>query len=89
MNKMNFHDFYEYLWEDEALEIIVSTAYLEENDDFIRNWTLELFRLYEMANIEARYIKKMVEITMTNLFFFNPGTENIREIPDNYRNSLE
>ena len=65
------------------------TAYLDENDDFIRNWTLELYRLHEMANIKAAYIKKMVEITLTNLFFFNPGTENIREIPDNFRNSLE
>ena len=89
MKKMNFHDFYEYLWEDEGLELIVSTAYLDRNDEFIRNYSLELYRFYEMSGIQAKYIKKIVEIQFTNLFFFNPGTENIREIPDNYRNSLE
>jgi len=85
---MNFHEFYEYIWEDEVIEIFVSTRYLEENEDFIRNYTLDLFRLYEMTgNIKPSYFKKLVELTFTNLFAFNPGTENLREISDNYRNN--
>lgn len=87
MNKMNFHEFFEYLWEDEVIEIIVSTAYLEENDDFIRHYTLDLYRFYEMSNLPAKYFKKLVEITFTALFAFQPGTQNIKEIPDGYRNS--
>lgn len=87
MNKMDFHQFFEYLWEDELLEIVVSTKYLEENDEFIKNYTLELYRLYEMgADLKPQYVKKMVEITFANLFSFNPGTENIKEIPDGNRN---
>ena len=87
MHNMNFHEFYEYLWEDDLLEIIISTKYLDENQEFIRNYTLELFRFYDMAeDIKPQYFKKLVEITFTNLFLFNPGTENIKEIPDGYRN---
>lgn len=88
MNKMNFHEFFEYIWEDEMLEIIVSTKYLEENDDYIKHYTLDLFRFYEMSGIKAQYIKKLVEIQFTNLFAFNPGTKNIKEISDDFRNSL-
>ena len=87
MNIMNFHEFYEYIWEDEVIEIVVSTKYLEENEDFIRHYTLDLHRLYEMSmTIRPSYFKKLVELTFTNLFAFNPGTENIREISDDYRN---
>jgi len=89
MNKMNFHDFYEYIWEDEMLEIIVSTAYLERNDEFIKNLTLDYFRVYEMSEFAPKYFKKLIEITFSNLFIFNPGTKNIREIKDDYRNSIE
>lgn len=84
---MNFHEFYDYLWEDDVLEIIVSTKYLDEHDSFIRHYTLDLFRLYEMAgDLKPSYFKKMIEITFTNLFAFNPGTENIKEISDKFRN---
>lgn len=89
MNKMNFHEFHEYLWEDEMLELYVSTKYLEENDEFIKSYTLELFRFYEMADgLEARHFKKLVEITFSHLFMYNPGTENIREIKDGFRNQF-
>ena len=86
---MNFHDFYNYIWEDEVLEITVSTAYLEKNEEFIRNLTLEYFRLYELSGFPAKYFKKIIEITFTNLFLFNPGTKNIKEIRDGFRNTVE
>jgi hypothetical protein len=89
MNKINFHDFYDYIWEDEVLEITVSTAYLEKNEEFIRNLTLEYFRLYELSAFPAKYFKKIIEITFTNLFLFNPGTKNIKEIRDGFRNAVE
>ena len=87
MSKMNFHDFYDYIWEDEGIEIVVSTAYLEKNDEFIKNLTLEFFRLYELSEFPPQYFKKIIEITFTNLFIFNPGTKNIKEIRDNFCNS--
>lgn len=87
MNNMNFHEFYEYIWEDEVIEIFVSTKYLDENEDFIRNYTLDLYRFYEMAgDLKPSYFKKLVEITFTNLFAFKPKTENIKELSDDYRN---
>lgn len=89
MNKMNFHDFYEYIWEDDLLEITVSVAYLEKNDEFIKNLTLDYFRFYEMTDFPPRYFKKLIEISFSNLFLFNPGTKNIKEIKDSYRNSIE
>jgi hypothetical protein len=87
MNKLNFHDFYTYIWEDEGIEIVVSTAYLEKNDEFVKNLTLDFFRLYEMSEFKPQYFKKLIEITFTNLFIYNPGTKNIKEIQDGFRNS--
>lgn len=84
MDKMNFHEFFQYIWEDEMLEIIVSTKYLEENDDFIKHLTLDYFRFYDMSDFPAKYFKKLIEIMFSNLFAFKPGTENLKEIIDNY-----
>ena len=87
MDKLNFHDFFDYIWEDEGLEIIVSTSYLEKNDNFIKNFTLDIFRLYELSDFPPQYFRKLIEIMFTNLFIFNPGTKNIKEISDDFRNS--
>jgi len=89
MNKLNFHEFHDYIWEDEVIEIIVSTSYLEENDDFIKNLTLDYFRIYELSNFPPQYFKKLIEITFSNLFIYNPSTKNIKEIPDDFRNNNE
>lgn len=81
---MNFHEFYDYIWEDDVLEIIVSTKYLEENEDFIKQYTLDVFRLYELSESKPAVFKKQVEIMFSNLFAFHPKTSNIKEIKDNY-----
>ena len=88
MNKLNFHDFYDYIWEDEILEIIVSTKYIDENEDFIRQLTLDMFRFYELSDSPPSYFKKSIEIMFTNLFAFHPKTKNIKEIKDNYPNII-
>lgn len=86
---MDLHEFYDYIWDDEVLEIVVSTKYLEENRDYIQNFTYDLFRLYQLSGtIKPQYFKKFVEIKFTNLFAFNPGTENIKEIDDGFRNQF-
>ena len=89
MEKMNFHEFFEYIWEDEMLEMIVSTKYLEKYDDFIKHYTLEYWRIYDMSDIPAKYFKKLVEITFSSLFIYKPETHNIKEIRDSHRNSVE
>lgn len=89
MNKMNFHEFHDYIWEDEIIGIVVSITYLEANDDFIKNLTLDYYRLYKMSDFKPQYFKKLIEITFANLFTYNPSTKNIKEIKDDFRNSVE
>lgn len=72
MNKLNFHDFYNYLWQDEILEIVIPNSYLDKNDEFIKNLSLDLFRFYELSDIPPQYIKKLVELFFTNTFIFKP-----------------
>lgn len=84
MNKLNFHEFYEYIWEDDVLEIIVSTQYISQNEDFIRQLTLDIYRLYELSDSPPSHSKKFIEIMFSNLFAFSPRTKNIKEIKDNY-----
>ena len=84
MNKLNFHDFYDYIWEDDVLELIVSTKYIDENEDFIRQLTLDYYRLYELSDQKPSYYKKVIEIMFSNLFAFSPKTSNIKELKDNY-----
>jgi len=84
MPKLNFHDFYDYIWEDEVLEIIVSTKYISENEDFIKQLTLDIYRLYEFSELPNSYFKKFIEIMFTNLFIYKPKTSNIKEIKDSY-----
>lgn len=88
MNKLNFHEFYEYIWDDEILAIVVSTKYIDENEDFIRQLTLDVYRLYELSDYPPSFCRKSVEIMFTNLFAFKPKTSNIREIKDNYRDVI-
>lgn len=89
MNKLDFHAFFEYIWEDDVIEIIVSTKYLEEHDEFIKQLTLDLYRQYEFSNdVSPAKYKKMIEIMFSNLFAFKPKTSNIKEIKDNYRDII-
>tara|TARA_R100001039_G_scaffold10623_1_gene5401 strand:+ start:35037 stop:35303 length:267 start_codon:yes stop_codon:yes gene_type:complete len=83
VNKLNYHDFYLYLWEDENLSVIISDRFIDEEQDFIRNFTLELWRQYDLSNdMSARAIKKMVEILFSNLSMFKPDIEIIRPLTD-------
>lgn len=85
MKKLNYDEFYSYVWEESTwLEKIVSTAYLEENDDFIRNLTFDMFNIYEKSDIPVQLMVKHFEIFFFNLFRFEAGNKNIEEIRDDY-----
>ena len=81
--KLTYDEFYALVWEESTwLEQIVSTAYLEENDEFIRNLTFEMYNVYEKANIPQQLMVKFFEIWFFNLFRFKAGNENIEELED-------
>lgn len=85
MEKLNFDQFFSHVWEDSAwLERIVSTSYLEENDDFIRSLTFDMYNIYEKSEIPLQLMVKQFEIFFFNLFRFEGGNKNIEEIKDNY-----
>lgn len=82
--ELTYEEFYDLLWEDVS-EKIVSTAYLDENEDFISNLTFDLFRLYQMNPVlTIRVMSRMTESFFFNTFRFQPMTTNIIEIQDNY-----
>jgi len=82
--ELTYEEFYDLLWEDVS-EKIVSTAYLDENEDFINSITFDMYRLFQMNyNITIRSLSRIIESFFFNLFRFDPMTENIIEIRDNY-----
>jgi hypothetical protein len=84
MEKLNYDQFFAYIWEDSTwLAQLVSVAYLEENDDFIRALTFDMYNLYDKSDIPLQLILKSFEIFFFNLFRFKGGNNNIEELKDN------
>lgn len=88
MQKLDYDDFFRYIWEDEYLEEIISTRFLDEEQDFIRNMTRELYRQYDFGDVSSRHIKKMIEIIFVNFAIFEPKVHNIKPVSDKGRNSF-
>jgi|688.fasta_scaffold673988_2 hypothetical protein len=82
--ELTYEEFYDVLWEDVS-EKIVSTAYLDENEDFISNLTFDLYRLYQMhPALTIRVLSRIAEAFLFNIFRLQPMTRNIKEIVDKY-----
>lgn len=82
--ELTYEEFYDLLWEDVS-EKIVSTAYLDEYDDYINNITFDMFRIYQMNScLTIRLISRMVESFFFNKFRFKPSNSNLEEIQDKY-----
>lgn len=85
MEKLTYDQFYSHVWEDSTwLAHIVSTAYLEKYDDFIRSLTYDVYMVYEKSDIPLQLMVKQFEIFFFNLFRFESGCDNIEEIQDGY-----
>lgn len=82
--ELTYEEFYDLLWEDVS-EKIVSTSYLDENEDFVSNMSFDLYRAYQMNSVlTIRTLSRITEAYFFNLFRFQPMTHNIKEIQDNY-----
>jgi len=74
--EITYEEFYDILWENVS-EKIVSTMYLDENDDYINSITFDLYRLYQMnCGITIRIVGRMLESSFFNLFRYKPKNEN-------------
>lgn len=82
--EISYEEFSDLLWE-EVSEKIISTAYLENNSDFVNTITFEFFRSYQMdQKITVRILARLLETFFFSLFKFKPSVVNIKEIEDNY-----
>ncbi len=89
MEKFTYDQFYSHVWEDSAwLEKLVSTAYLEQNDDFIRNLTFDMFNIYDKDGIGLQMAVKTFEIFFFNIFRFEADNKNVKELKDKNYNHL-
>lgn len=76
--KIDWELFEEILWDDFISEHAVSTAWIEENREFVTEITLETFRLFRMGNtMRLRDCSKMIENFIVLMFKFKPGQENL------------
>lgn len=83
---ITYEEFYDILWEDFVSPQVISTAWLDENADFVDNITFDAFRNFEMdPSMSIRILARTVESIIFNMFKFKPGQENIIEIEDNYK----
>jgi hypothetical protein len=83
LQDITYEEFYDLLWENVS-ENIVSTIYLDENDEYINSMTFDLYRLYQMnCGITIRVLGRILESSFFNMFRHKPRTENSL---DNYYN---
>ena len=82
--RLNYDEFFQYIWDDSHLSKIVSVSYQSEYEDYIRSLTFDMYHLYKNTNISERVMLKLFEIHFFNLFRFNPSNKNIEEIRDSY-----
>lgn len=86
MNKIDYHSFFEYVWEDESLNDIISMRFIEDESDFIRELTLEIHRQYELRpDVSPSLLKKLIEIFITKLAIFQPKLHKIKPLSDKSR----
>lgn len=86
MKKLDYDDFFYYIWEDEYLNDIISMRFLDDEQEFIRNMTMELYRHYDFGDMSPKHIKKTIEIIFVNLAMFEPKIHNIKPVSDRGRN---
>lgn len=82
--RLNYDEFFQYIWDDSHLSKIVSVSYQSEYEDYIRNLTFDMYNIYKNTNISERVMLKLFEIHFFNLFRFSPSNKNIEEIRDSY-----
>lgn len=83
MNKLDYHSFYEQLWLSEDFVNIISDDFIDNEKDFIREFTREIYRQYDLKfesrdPISFNAIKKLFEITFSNLAIYSPRTDKIK-----------
>ena len=82
MKSLNFEEFIEYTW-DYVSENVVSDEYWDNNHEFIREITYNLYRLYEkniiknssgeiiLEKLDAKMCGKILESTFLTIIRFN------------------
>ncbi len=89
-NRLNYQEFYEELWMSEDYIDIISDDFIDNEKEFIREWTYQVWRQYDLRfdsdnPMEFKTIKKMFGITFATLASFSPRTDKIKPISDKGR----
>lgn len=79
MEKLTYEEFRDLVWDSYISEKIVSTIYMNENDNFVNNITFDAFLLYLKTDIDVKIFAKMMESFFYTLFKFKGGNENIED----------
>ena len=76
---MDYDTFSYTLWSDYISEKIVSDAYIQKNEDFIRELTFDTYKIFRSGGITIKTAGKMLESLFDNLFRVKPSIRRIRE----------
>lgn len=71
---LEYEEFYSRIWNYYITESDVSYDYRDNNQDFIRTVTFNMFRDYEKHNVSEDVYGKMLKVFFTNLFLY--GADN-------------
>lgn len=82
-NKVSFEEFKSIIWSDYISENVVSTAYMNKNEDFVNELTFEFYDYYRKGSYTIKELGRMIEKFFFTLFRFKGGNENI-VIKDRY-----
>ena len=78
MEKYNYEDFYEMVW-DSISEKLVPNSFIEKNVDLVREVTFDFYNIYDKSeNITIKVVVKMLESVFFNYITYgiNCDAEN-------------
>ncbi|AGO47609.1 hypothetical protein Phi4:1_gp074 [Cellulophaga phage phi4:1] len=90
MKKLDYHEFYEYIWMSEDFVDVISDNFIDAEEEFIREFTLQLWRLYDLKfesndPLSSSSIKRVFSILFSSLALFTPKLESLKPISDKGR----
>lgn len=66
--KLNYEEFYDYVWNEYISERIVPNKFLSDNRELIESITYDVYHVYkQQSNVSEREFAKILEQTFNNI----------------------
>lgn len=80
MTKLNYEEFYDYVWDEYIHESVVSNRFLDNNSDLVDNITYDVFHVYKQSqNVSETIFAKIVEQSFKSMITFGIVVNDLKD----------